>query len=83
MLLESRITKLVKRVKLVERLREDLKGSEIRYSQMREILELKYIGHEGNIETQEKKAVSSATFWRRVRELLRLAKKYFSEIEHR
>ena len=76
--IEGRITRLERKVKGVERLRDDLSGSDLRYSQMRQILELKYINHEDNIETQEAMAISSSTFWRRVRELLYIARKYFS-----
>ena len=76
--LEGRIARIERKVRGVERLRDDLKGSDLRYSQMRQILELKYINHEDNIEVQETIAISVSTFWRRVHDLLHIARKYFS-----
>ena len=75
--LEAKISKTERKVRPVEKLRSDLSGSDLKQSQMREVLELKYIGHESNRETQRQMSVSEATFWRRKRELLRFAKRYF------
>ena len=78
MSLEKRIANVERRTKPVEQLREDLNGSEARFQQMRELLELKYFEHESNSEAQRKMAVSDRTFRRRKRELLKLASRYFS-----
>ena len=78
--LEKKIARLQRLTTPVEKLRDDLSGNSLNTQQMREILVWKYIEHEGNERTQEKMAVSGRTFWRRVRELLYLAKKYFGEV---
>ena len=78
--LEKKIVRLQRLTTPVEKLRDDLSGNSLNTQQMREILVWKYIEHEGNERTQEKMAVSERTFWRRVRELLYLAKKYFGEV---
>ena len=78
--LEKKIARLQRLTTPVEKLRDDLSGNSLNTQQMREILVWKYIEHEGNERTQEKMAVSERTFWRRVRELLYLAKKYFGEV---
>ena len=79
--LESRIARTERKTRPVERLKADLTGNDLRIVQMREILNFKYINQEGNEKTQELMAVSSRTYWRRVRELLWLAKKYFGEVD--
>ena len=78
--LEQQILNINKMVMPVKRLQDDLIGSDLRITQMREILEMKYITHESNEQTQRKMAVSKRTFWRRVRELLHTAKKYFGDL---
>ena len=78
--LERKVSKLQRLTAPVEKLKQDLSGNSLSTQQMREILIWKYIDHEGNEGTQAKMAVSERTFWRRVRELLRLAKKYFGEV---
>ena len=75
--LEAKIAKTERKVIPVEKLRDDLCGSELRYTQMKEVLELKYINHESNHRTQELMAVSESTFRRRKRALLRMASEYF------
>ena len=79
--LENKIVRLRQLIRPVEKLKADLAGNSLRIQQMREILVMKYINQEGNEHTQEKMAVSSRTFWRRVKELLQLAKKYFGDGE--
>ena len=75
--IERKIAKLKKRVNPVERLLNDLNGSSFREQQMKGILVLRYIGHEDKEFVKNEIAISEATFWRRNRELLRIAKRYF------
>ena len=78
--LERKIIKLEKRVKPVNKLLVDLKGSSLREQQMCGILRLRYIEHEDKEIIKKEMAISEATLWRRVRELLGLAKRYFSYV---
>lgn len=75
--LERKIFLLQKRVKPVDKLIDDLKGSSIRRQQMLEILKLKYIQHEDKDFIKKSIAISEATFWRRIKELRWLARRYF------
>ena len=76
--LERKIACVEKRIKPIARLLSDLTaGRSLRVQQLRDILCLKYIAHEDNQRVQEEMKVSVSTYWRRVRELLRLARKYF------
>ena len=77
--IEKRIANIKKITNPVDKLQGDLSGNELRVQQMREVLKLKYINHEGNDKAIQKMAVSRRTFWRRVRELLYLAGKYFGQ----
>ena len=77
--LEKKIAVVEKRVKPVMRLIEDLKGSSICTSQMANILKLRYIQHEDKLLICRNLAISEATFWRRVRQLVKLAKRYFGK----
>lgn len=77
-ILEKKIAKLEKRVKPVDKLLSDLKGSSLKVQQMSGILKLRYIEHEDKEIIKKSLAVSEATFWRRVSELIRLAKRYLS-----
>ena len=79
MTLEKKIVKLERRTKPVEKLQGDLCGNDMRISQMREILRLRYLAHDSHEDIQRRMAVSSATYWRRSRELLRMARRYFGE----
>ena len=72
--------KLERRTKPVEKLREDLCGSDLRIGQMREILKLRYVQHDSHEDVQRKMAVSRTTYWRRSRELLRMARRYFGDV---
>ena len=75
--LEKKIAVVEKRVKPVMRLIEDLKGSSLRAKQMSEILRLKYIEHEDRDVVKKTVAISDMTLWRRSRELISLAVRYF------
>lgn len=77
-ILEKKIAKLEKRVKPVDKLLSDLKGSSLKVQQMSGILKLRYIEHEDKEVIKKSLAVSEATFWRRVSDLIRLAKRYLS-----
>ena len=79
--LEKKISHIEKRVKPVNKLIKDLQGSSLRVQQMLGILRLKYIEHEDKDTIKHTIAVSEATFWRRVRDLLRLAKRYFGNCQ--
>ena len=79
--LESRIRKLEKKTRPVEKLSADLCGSDMHISQMRGILNKRYIEHESIEAVKYEIEVSTATYWRRMRELLRLARKYFGAEE--
>jgi len=75
--LEKKITKLEKKVKPIQKLMGDLKGSSLRVQQMSGILRLRYIEHEDKEFIKDKICVSDTTFWRRNKELIALAKRYF------
>ncbi|MBR2207269.1 MAG: hypothetical protein IJ859_00505 [Synergistaceae bacterium] len=75
--LDKRISQLEKRVKPVDKLMKDLQGSSLRVQQMSEILRLKYINHEDKDSIKKKVAVSDITLWRRTKDLIALAKRYF------
>ena len=78
--LERRMRGLERRIRPVKRLRDDLKqGSEARISQMRAVLKLRYMEHKSHDDVIRQMSVSKATYTRRLRELLRLARKYFGE----
>ena len=80
--LEKKIACLKRKIVPVRKLLDDLAvGKSLRVQQMREILISKYVAHEDNQHVQEKMCVSVSTYWRRVREFLRLARKYFGKIE--
>ena len=75
--LEIKIKEIKRRIKPVEKLIEDLKGTSLRVRQMAEILRLRYFQHEDKTIIMEKLAVSSSTLWRRTNELIALAERYF------
>ena len=77
--LENKISWLKRLTAPVERLQADLCGSELRIQQMRDILRLKYIGNNRNDDVIAEMYISVPTYWRRVRELLRMARKYFGD----
>ena len=77
--IDKRISKLEKCVKAVEKLVNDLKGSASNVRQMAGILQLRYIQHEDKEVIKEKIRISERTFWRRVKELIRLAKRYLGD----
>ncbi len=80
--LEKKIARLEKKIKPINKLIMDLSsGKSLYIRQLRDILTLKYIGHEDNHYIQEEMCVSVSTYWRRVRELLRIARKYFGNVE--
>ena len=79
--LEHRIKNSEKRTRPVEKLRGDLQSSDMYISQMGKILSLRYIEHESIEVVMDKLAISSSTFWRRTKELLRTARKYFGQSE--
>lgn len=76
-LLDKKILRIKKRVKAVDKLIKDLNNNSDYEKQIAEILKLRYIQHEDKEFVKKELAISEATFWRRVRELIRLAKKYF------
>ena len=67
LILEKKIAKLEKRVKPVDKLLSDLKGSSLKVQQDKE-----------NI--KQSLAVSERTLWRRTGELISLAKRYFGYV---
>ena len=79
--LERCIRNSEKKTRPVERLQADLTGDNLNYAQMGEILRRKYIEHEPTDTVKRELSISGSTYWRRTRELLRLAKKYFGEEE--
>ena len=78
--LEKKIAKLEKRVKPVDKLLSDLKGSSLKVQQMSGILRLRYIEHEDKENIKQSLAVSERTLWRRTGELISLAKRYFGYV---
>lgn len=78
--LEHRIARLEKRIIPIEKLQAGLIGTDMRIAQMRDVLRLRYLGHNSHEDVQRKMAVSSATYWRRRRELLNTARKYFGNV---
>lgn len=79
MRLERNIKKVEKMTIPITRMVEGLCGSELRISQMREILRLKYFEHESTNVVLRKSGISSSTYFRRIGEIKRLARKYFGE----
>ena len=75
--LDKRISQLEKRVKPVDKLINDLKGSSFREQQMCGILRLRYIEHEDKEIIKKKIGISDITLWRRTKDLMSLAKRYF------
>lgn len=79
--LEHKIKSSERRTRPVEKLQVDLQGSDMYISQMGKILSLRYIEHESIEAVMDELAISSATFWRRTKELIRTARKYFGQEE--
>lgn len=77
--LDKKIAAIEKRVKPVDKLLGDLKGSSQRVQQMAGILRLRYFQHEDNFVVRRELSISSTTLWRRSRELLALASHYFGK----
>ena len=77
--IDKRISKLEKCVKTVEKLMNDLNGSASNVRQMAGILQLRYIQHEDKEVIKDKIRISERTFWRRVKDLIRLAKRYLGD----
>lgn len=77
--IDKKISRLEKCVKYVGKLIDDLNGSASNVRQMSVILQLRYIQHEDKEAIKEKIGISERTFWRRVRELIRLAKRYLGD----
>ena len=76
MKVEKRISRIEERVLRVERLKEYLPLEGTETYQMREILRLRYRMHERVVDVMRKMGITKTTYWRRNRELLRLADKY-------
>ena len=76
---EDKIKRTEKKIRPVRKLYEDLKGTALYISQLREILELKYFEQESTEDIKRKLSISGATLYRRKKKLLRLARKYFGE----
>ena len=74
---ERKIYELESYTRPVSKLRHALRYEYRTASQMLKLLELKYFRQEKPREVQERMHISSATYWRRTQELMRLAKKYF------
>ena len=77
MALEKKIDRLNKKIRPVNKLISDLSGRALRLQQIKKILTLKYLEHENNSYIQKEIGISVSTYWRRVQELLRIARKYF------
>ena len=73
---EKRISRIEERVLRVERLKEYLPLEGTETYQMREIVRLRYRMHERVVDVMRKMGITKTTYWRRNRELLRLADKY-------
>ena len=74
--LERDIQKMEKQIRPVEKLKESLLGSDMRIYHMREILRQKYFEHESMEKVIREMGISEATYFRRIGELKRLARKY-------
>ncbi|MBQ6033911.1 MAG: hypothetical protein IJL33_00260 [Ruminococcus sp.] len=79
MKLERSISRIERYTRPVEALSEYLSGGEMHTYHMMEILRLNYIEHGDHEAVMREIGISPATYWRRRRELLRLARKYFGE----
>ena len=75
--IESKIRKLEGYITPVKELEEGLKSEGNRTEQMREILKRRYQHQEKNEEIQKDLKLTASTYWRRVKELMREARKYF------
>ena len=82
--LERRMQKLKSRIRPVRKLYDDLSiGTDARITQMRGVLKMRYMEHKSHEDVMRNMAVSKATYWRRVSELLRLTRRYFGEDRER
>ena len=79
MSLERTIKKAERMTVPITRMHEGLCGSDLRIHQMREVLRLKYFEHESKEVVIRKAGISETTYFRRCREIKRLARKYFGE----
>ncbi len=79
MTLERNIKKAEKMTMPITRMAEGLCGSDLRICQMREILRLKYFGHESKEAVIREAGITEKTYYRRCSEIKRLARKYFGE----
>ena len=79
MMLERNIKKVEKMTLPITRMLEGLCGSELRVKQMNEVLRLKYFEHESTNVVIRKAGISATTYFRRIGEIKRLARKYFGE----
>ena len=68
----------------MRKLYDDLSiGTDARITQMRGVLKMRYMEHKSHEDVMRNMAVSKATYWRRVSELLRLTRRYFGEDRER
>ena len=78
-MLERNIKKAEKMTVPITRMSEGLCGSDLRISQMREILRLKYFEHGSKEAVIREAGITEKTYYRRCSEIKRLARKYFGE----
>lgn len=75
--IEKEMKEVKTKVNIVNKLKKDLMNNSENSRQMLFLLQQKYINHCDNESVKELLSVSWATYWRRNRELLKLATKYF------
>ena len=74
--LEKKIEQLERDVNVVDSLRESLREEDMAEHQMSLVLEYRYIRHMEVWAVMRRMSVTRSTYWRRQRELLRLAEEY-------
>ena len=79
MKLESGIQKAEKMTLPITRMVEGLCGNDLRIHQIREILSMKYFEHEDKETVIRNAGISEKTYFRRIGEIKRIARKYFGE----
>ena len=77
--MEGKIRKLESITRPITRMYEELSGSDMAESQMREILKLRFFDHESRSVVIRKMSISDATYIRRCSAIKGRARKYFGE----
>ena len=79
MKLESGIQKAEKKTVPITRMVEGLCGNDLRIHQIREVLSMKYFEHEDKETVIRNAGISERTYFRRIGEIKRIARKYFGD----